>query len=462
MNYSLPCSRLCTIVFLVLLGSLFWAPEAGMCGQLRGTVTLVNESSIKKKVPDMSEHCRFTGNPGKFTLRDTLTINLCMENGKTTVAPGRRTFKISGDQSSKYQCEKTKCMEWKDGHVVGVERSPGHQWQVDEHYVYKLYRGREWSPSKRTSGVQFMPLFSEDAKPEDLMKYFTDSTPVKGRYQIMASGEDYVGTEGDMTTRHKDPCAHKTTTFTLRMQMTDPSKEPTHWVDNPRDPQLAIATVPAGLWPLAGTWEMDFDPMGCAGSKVIDKDENHVLWAEWEFKVISPCDDVKQAIDHDLTYAEGYLYEGTRKHSMDKYKCYVDRWVYEKTYGRPPDPGKLDCEAPPDPARGEAQGVGDELGVDSDCILVGEEEYRQQAAGNCTPDGLVNGVMAHEMAHVKQCKEQHERYNSDDPAIWGDMEVEAHLAGVQPMINWMQKNCPESDVKMFAKRMESIRKQLSN
>jgi hypothetical protein len=442
------------------VGGLVWATEAGICAQLRGTVTIVNESYIKRSLPDMSKHCKYSGDPGTFKMLDTLTIELCMQDGEMTVAQGRRTFQVSGKESSRYECDTAECTQWKDGHVVVLKKKPGHQWQVKEHFVFRFYRGKEWSPSMQVSGVGFMPVFSEDLKPEELMKVYSSPVPVKGRYQIMVSAEDYVGKEGYVETRHIDPCAQTASAFTFRTEMTDPSKEPSNWVDSMKNPQVAIATLPAGPWPIAATWEIDFDPKGCGGTKVIEQDENHTLTAQWNFRLTTPCDQAKEAIDHDLAYAEGYMDKETRKQDPDKYKCYVDRWVFEKMYGRPPDPGTLDCEKKPDPTKGEVQGVGDELGVNSDCELVGEKEYRDQAAGKCLPDGVVNGVMAHEMVHVKQCKEQHERYNSNDTGIWGDMEAEAHLAGVQYMLDWMRGNCPESDVKPFEKRMDAIRKQL--
>ena len=60
------------------------------------------------------------------------------------------------------------------------------------------------------------------------------------------------------------------------------------------------------------------------------------LYVQWSFKPNDPCQKLKEMIEHDLAYAEGYLDRATRQRPMNKYKCYVDRWAYERFTALPP------------------------------------------------------------------------------------------------------------------------------
>ena len=59
---------------------------------------------------------------------------------------------------------------------------------------------------------------------------------------------------------------------------------------------------------------------------------------QWSFKPNDPCQKLREMIENDLAYAEGYLDRTTRQRPMKNYKCYVDRWVFERMYGSPPPP----------------------------------------------------------------------------------------------------------------------------
>jgi hypothetical protein len=149
-------------------------------------------------------------------------------------------------------------------------------------------------------------------------------------------------------------------------------------------------------------------------------------------------------IEHDLAYAEGYLDRATRQQPMNKYKCYVDWWAWERLHGSPPPSGVLDCEKESKGGR-EAKGVRDEIGVDSNCNLLNERSYREKAKRNCTPEEVISGIIAHEKTHVEQCKQDRDRSNTSDPAVWGDMEVAAHLIGINKMLQSLKRLCPNYD-----------------
>jgi hypothetical protein len=132
------------------------------------------------------------------------------------------------------------------------------------------------------------------------------------------------------------------------------------------------------------------------------------------------------------------------------YKCHVDRYAYERLNGFPPSAGLLDCEDTQ-----QVGGVGDEIGAAADCSAVDEQAYRENAKRNCTPEEGIAGIIAHERIHYEQCKSD-TRYNSSDPAVWGDMEVAAHLIGINEMLKGLKRLCPNDDTSAIEIRIETI------
>ena len=157
---------------------------------------------------------------------------------------------------------------------------------------------------------------------------------------------------------------------------------------------------------------------------------------------------------------------------MEKYKCYVDRKAYEILYGSPPPAGVLECDKKPgDTVAGssspggndvdEGLGVGDEIGVDGNCNLVNEQAYREKARRNCTPDEVIEGILAHEKTHAWQCKTDRTRYNTKDTAIWGEMEVSAHLIGIDHMLKSLNRLCPEYWTGEIQEKIKEVKRKQS-
>ena len=142
-----------------------------------------------------------------------------------------------------------------------------------------------------------------------------------------------------MRTESHNVCTGITTSFFVQYLPDDPGKEEFSKVDRGEHSTSALIIVPYRKYPLVGLWEIDYDPKGSGGSNIIwqhkDRETDSTLSVQWSFKPNDPCQKLKEMIEHDLAYAEGYLDRTTRQRPMKNYKCYVDRWVFERMYGFP-------------------------------------------------------------------------------------------------------------------------------
>lgn len=200
----------------------------------------------------------------------------------------------------------------------------------------------------------------------------------------------------------------------------------------------------------SGEWELDYDPKGGGGSRVLEdpilEDSSAVYQkrgtAQWTFQPADLCQDLAEAIHHDLAYAKAYQDPATRRQPIHRYKCYVDPFAYHDLKGRWPTEPELRCDQDL-PKGGEAAGVGDEIGVDKDCKVVNAGTYKDKARRSCTPEELIQAVLVHENVHVEQRRRQPALYNSGDTEYWGDTEVRAHLAGIAAMLDSLKRYCPQ-------------------
>jgi hypothetical protein len=459
---------LCTLTMLEgLLASPILADGSG---QVTGEIILTLESDISKMLPHTSPRAPTTktGNPESWRMKDTATLKVCIQNGRASVGDVKRELIFTGEKDEKTVDAKTDCTPIHQTRSNIDIRRPGN-WRTSSHSLKHLLMQPEEAKKKYNmkleSRVTITPLVrpktQEERRERRALKESVIGGLPKGKYNVDVHTESAVSFSGHLRTESHNVCTGITTSYFVQYLPDDPGKKEFSKVDRGEHSTSILSIVPYRKYPLFGSWEIDYDPNGSGGSNIIWKDKKSSLYVQWSFKPNDLCQKLREMIENDLLYAEGYLDKATRQRPMNNYKCHVDRWVFERMYGSPPPPGVLDCEKKPDgdgkkPGRGGGDGVGDEIGVDRDCNLVNEKPYREKAKRNCTPEEVISGIMAHEKTHVEQCKRDRARYNTSDPAVWGDMEVAAHLVGIANMLKSLKRLCPNYDTTAYEIRMETI------
>lgn len=456
---------------LIMLGGLLASHvRADGSGQVTGEITLTLEGNISEMLPHQSLRAPTieTGSPETVRIKDTATLNVCIQNGRVSVGDVKRELIFTGEQDQKTVDAKTDCTPMHQTRSNIDIRRPGN-WRTSSYSLNHLLMPPEEAKKKYNmkleSRVTITPLVRPKTQEERSERRALKASVIgglpKGKYSVGVHTEAVVAFSGYMRTESHNVCTGITTSYFVRFLPDDPGKKEFSKVDRGEHSTNALMIVPYRKYPLVGSWEIDYDPNGSGGSNIIWKDKKSSLYVQWSFKPNDPCQKLREMIENDLLYAEGYLDKATRQRPMNNYKCHVDRWVFERMCGSPPPPGVLDCEKKPDgdgkkPGRGGGDGVGDEIGVDRDCNLVNEKPYREKAKRNCTPEEVISGIMAHEKTHVEQCKRDRARYNTSDPAVWGDMEVAAHLVGIANMLGSLKRLCPNYDTTPYEIRMETI------
>jgi hypothetical protein len=472
---------------LIVLGGLLVSHVyAQGSGQVTGEIILTLESNMSKMLP-YTPQSPTTGTPEAFRTKDTATLKVCIQNGRARVGDVIREFTLIGEKDLKTVEAKTDCTPIHPTRSNIDIRRPGN-WRRESTDMKVLLMPPEEAEKKFNmkleSRVNFTPRdvvrprTREERKERSALKASVIGGLPKGKYNVSVHTESAVSFSGYMRSESHNVCTGITTSYFIRYLPDDPSKEQFSKVDRGEHSTSILSIVPYKKYPLVGSWEIDYDPNGSGGSEIIwqikKRETDSTLSVQWSFKPNNPCQRLAIAIEHDLTYAEGYLDKTARQKASDQYKkelekakkektgrpkffeiysCYVDRYVYERDKGFPPPAGELDCE---NPQPQKERGVGNQLYVNEKCILVGEPEYRKRTKDSCTPDGIVIGVIAHEKTHVEQCLSDPDRYNTIDPAVFGDMEVAAHLVGISKMLESLKRLCPNYDTTSYEIRMETI------
>jgi len=472
---------------LIMLGGLLASHVyAQGSGQVTGEIILTLESNVSEILPRQSPRAptTTTGDPASMRMKDTATLKVCIQNGRITVGDVKREFTFIGKSELKTVDAKTDCTPIHQTRSNIDIRRPGN-WRKEEWDVKVRVMRPEDAEKKFIMKLKHRVSLRDVVRPrtpEGRRERRTLEASVigglpKGKYRVEVSTEALVSFFGGMASQSHNVCTGITDTFITQFYPTDPGEKLTSRVSQDQHSTHIDTVVPYRKYPLVGSWEIDYDPQGCGGSNIIwqikKREVDSTLSVQWSFKPNDPCQRLALMIEHDLTYAEGYLdktaqekarkqYEkelrkaeenNTEKPNLfEIYTCYVDRYVYERDKGFPPPAGELDCENPQ-----QVGGVGNEIWVDDQCILVPEPEYRKRAKDSCTPEEIVAGVIAHENTHVAQCLDKDSvSYKTRDLAVWGGLEAAAHLVGIANMLGSLKRLCPNYDTTSYETRMETI------
>jgi hypothetical protein len=453
--------------------------------QVIGEITIQYEANKASEPLQASSGTTVTGKGPSTQHVMTTKAKVCIQNGKAMVGDVTHDLKWLQEKDVKTVYDKTDCTPIHRTRSNLDIRRPGN-WERTALNLKQVILEPEVAQKKFKTTFNYRPDFSmnrvSDGKYTDKTRASGQGGMPAGRYHLFLDTKVFQATSGYSVTQRHNVCTGITTENRLEWEPVPPGSKPSQTVIGSQNSNTIVLANPYTLsTPLGGAATnvfIDFNPNGCSGSQTLLQEKKprfeQTLTVHWKFKPNDPCPHLIEAIRHDLAYAEAYLDKATRKKTtdMDKYKCYVDRKAYEILYGSPPPAGVLECDKKPgDTAAGssspggndvdEGLGVGDEIGVDGNCNLVNEQAYREKARRNCTPEEVVEGILAHEKTHVWQCKTDRTRYNTKDTAIWGEMEVSAHLIGIDHMLKSLNRLCPEYWTGEIQEKIKEIKRKQS-
>lgn len=172
----------------------------------------------------------------------------------------------------------------------------------------------------------------------------------------------------------------------------------------------------------------------------------------WRFEAKDPCKEVYDQLMEDIAWAEAYLdadiHEKVKnikdpEERMKTYHKLVNQHTFRSMHGREPPEGELaDTDA--------------EVGGGS--LEKWLKALKKKLADQCKHDIIYKSIEKHEKEHLKQADKFKSEWNSGNAAIYGLMEVTAHLIGIHVLLNWLEFNCPETSLVEAKGRIQRIEK----
>jgi hypothetical protein len=449
--------RACFLFALTLVAVDALAEEPS---KFHGKITLTRTGAWQHKIPD-SEKVKVLGSGDKINLTDKATIKFCLKDGKVQIGQAWREFTLEGTVNSTVTEVQAKCIDEKDPKKVETKK-PGHSRSTESKITFEDLSGREeqYKDILKNTNVVFSPMtMSGMETAEQYMKVLSGGPLQKGRHTLGGGITSPIMVHGFLRTTFEDVCDDKKMSTFIRWWPLKRGSEPEYKVDS-LDPVSSSCQVfiPIEDWELQAFWEIDFDPQGCGNTETILDEDGQKLTAQWSLTPADPCKDLPEQIEHDLSYAKAFADSDLQQEDRDSYLCLVDQRAIKYWTGKDKD---LKCRQA---QSGASTGASTDLGVNQDCQIVNDEEYREQQEKLCRPPAETDGVMHHEHTHQKQCRDNPSVYTAANTSNSAKsyIEVEAHLAGVEHMLDWMEENCPKSDTKKYRDQIKAIREALKS
>jgi len=469
-------------LIVVFLTALWLHPALAGNSQVTGQITIKYEATETSGPLHAPSGATITGKGRSTQHSMTTKVKVCIQDGKAMVGDVTHDLKWLQEADVKTVYDKTDCTPIHRTRSNLDIRRPGN-WEQETLNLKQVILEPEVAQKKFKTSIKYNPAFSmnwvADGKYIDKTRTARQGGMPAGRYSLFLETKIFQAMSGYSLIQRHNVCKGITTEKRLEWKPVPPGSKPDQVSFVSENSNTVIFANPYTLTrPLGGytTWFIEFNPDGCSGSQTLLQEKKprfeQTLTVHWKFEPNDPCSHLIEAIQHDLAYTQAYLDKATRQKTtdMDQYKCYVDRKAYEILYGSPPPAGALECDkkpggpgagssSPGGNEGGEVLGVGDEIGVDGNCNLVNEQAYREKARRNCIPEEVVEGIIAHEKTHVNQCKTDRGRYNTNDMAIWGNMEVAAHLIGIDHMLKSLKRLCPEYWTGQIEEKIKEINRE---
>jgi len=448
-----------------------WAADTG---RVRGKITLTEEMTVTQSLPpsasaddNSSFAVTVSGTPQTFKSKKEVTFGVCIRDGRVLVGDTQHAFSVTDEHDYQSRYLKTDCTPIHRSRDTRIDiRRPG-SWTQDTRKMTQVFLFPEKANKiynlDLSPWVKFIPLSVE--RPKGGVGGLA-----KGTYRIEAATYYLQASSGYLEHKIHNICKDSEI---LEVAQFFPSefgkKEPSGQVSRLGNTTRTIAYNPFKKESLSAEWKILYDPKGTSGSAVLlavksqNKDASYekTVSAKWSFKPADTCQDLVAAILHDLAYVEAFQDPFALRQEPARYRCYVDRVAYKILNGSWPTQPELQCDK--DLSDGERpQGAGDEIGVNDKCELINKTTFLEKAKRGCVPDEVVAGILAHENTHIEQCRWDRNLFNSENPEVWRDMEVRAHLVGIAEMLKSLKRLCPNAVTAEMEQRINRINRHRLN
>ena len=324
-------------------------------------------------------------------------------------------------------------------HCKKETKSPGSSTRSKSMTSEEIYHGWEMPSERKNTSVKLN---------------FTDSE----HFTIGVQNSVYIALSSESTTRYFSVCSGHTSKSVITRHTGTTGQEEKHSYKETGEgdsKSVTSETISPPKEKISGFgWEGSVTGDSFSGSKEIDRIEiprefgcySETTVATWNFTARDACSEVRDRLLVDLAYCEAYLNKDIQDFasSIKEYESLVDDRVYKILMGKP---------AP----RSDGSPSEDEMGVNPEtCQMENEDQFLERVMQQCLPYIIFDSVKVHENTHLQQCEKFNEEMNSGDPHIKGLMEATAHINGARVLLEWLEENCPNTEIESLKERLEKL------
>ena len=388
----------------------------------------------------------------KRTLREEICIKTCGMSGDMYVKEVSHNLQDKCEEESFLQfveetcdypeeCTKGHSALYIAKHCKKETKSPGSSTRSKSITSEEIYHGWEMPSKRKNTSVKLN--FSD-------CEHFT----------IGVQNSVYIALSSELTTRSFSVCSGHTSVFTSTRRTGTIGQEEKHSYKETGEGDSKSVTSETIFSPYEKNsgfgWEGSVTGDSFSGSKEIDWIEipreyggySETTVATWNFTARDACSEVRNRLLVELAYCEAYLDKDIQDFasSIENYESLV----YARTYRILSDSPAPRNDEPSDSNR-------DEMWVNrKTCKMENEDEFLERVMQQCLPYIIFDSVKVHENTHLQQCEKFHEEMNSDDPHIMGLMEAIAYINGARVLLDWLEENCPNTEIESLKERLEKL------
>jgi len=387
----------------------------------------------------------------KRTLSEEICIKTCGMSGAMFVK------EVSHNLQDK--CEEERFLQFVEEECDYPEEAQGH----NALYIQKHFDKETKSPGSSTRSKS---LTSEEIYHGWEMPSERKNTSVKlnfsdtEHFTIGVHNLVYIALSSESTTRSFSVCSGHTSKSVITRRTGTIGQEEKHSYEETGEGDSKSVTSETIFSPKERIgsfgWEGSVTGDSFSGSKEIDWIENprefggysETTVATWNFTSRDVCSEVRDRLLVDLAFCEAYLDKDIQDFasSIKEYESLV----YDRTH-------RILTGSSAPRGDGSSNSDSDEMWVNSEtCQMENEEEFLESVMQQCLPYIIFDSVKVHENTHLQQCKKFNEEMNSGDPHIKGLMEATAYINGARVLLDWLEENCPNTEIESLKERLEKL------
>jgi hypothetical protein len=414
-----------------------------------GQIKVVRSGSGHTQADNSTEQLKDTSTTD-MQLEENITIRACGAFGEIFIK--EMTWALTEKIDTERNCLhlRTRCdfppeayehnLLYRLKHYKQEVKEPGDSSKQNKQFFKDIASGKDIPPPRKLSSVSLNSLPGQDLT-------------------LRVSWEAYTTQISDDVTRSWHACSGETSVLEFHQRTGKKiGEEATTTLNETGEGDSKHSIIEQSIPPIpyqsGFTAEVQINEDSISDSRVIGEikpehpgDYQEKTTASWDFTAKDPCGEVYDDLLNDLAYGEAYGDKNIQDmaDSIEDFEKMVDDRSYKTRYGGP---------AP----RGEKELSEMGLGVDPEtCELKNRNEYKDTMARKCKSRIIVDATFAHEGVHESQCRKFHEAMNAGQPRIKGSMERSAYIKSAGMLLRWLEKNCPDIDLRNEKTRLEKLK-----